>query len=572
MITKPSSQSSVIPWAAIGVILFLGHFLLVSEFGLHEDDYFYILPRLAESSREFSTFFVNALTHPPQGRPLFTCLQGALAHFGYHAGGLVFCHLISFVFLWVSACLLYQLLLRKLSARAAFLGALLLILFPLDTSRQILMHQMATVITITVLLCAFHLYVSRRFILSYLLAATLLLTYESIFLPFIVAPFFLKDQPRKLVRRFVVHAAIFGGIIGIVFGTRALLGEQRAVETTSHLSDEIPKIVWSCIANPALGIWAIVTRPIDALMHSRAEGYIVALLAGLTTFIVLRRMRGTITAEVPSRQTTGWLILSAGVIAWIVAYILDFRPDYYPPGITIGRLSAIHGIAGFGVALVLAAIVWLWADRLRRPYNIVFEIASSLLIGGLAAFGFHIQVSEYVTSWQQQRDFWLELAPLIQDARPGDNVVLQIEYHRHGFVPYTQGFTADEVPVYPNLAFPYFFDFTPDPKNPPTFHGYADYTKVSSSDGEVVIQSPFFDPRRFARVRGDNLLLLRAQDGVVRRVEGEVSLGGYTMFARPVAPVIGNPVKISRLFWDLFEPSGSTSWFTLRSARSAPPW
>jgi hypothetical protein len=37
--------------------------------------------------------------------------------------------------------------------------------------------------------------------LSYLVAATLLLTYESIYLPFIVAPFFLEDQPRKLVKR-----------------------------------------------------------------------------------------------------------------------------------------------------------------------------------------------------------------------------------------------------------------------------------------------------------------------------------------------------------------------------------
>jgi hypothetical protein len=26
------------------------------------------------------------------------------------------------------------------------------------------------------------------------------------------------------------------------------------------------------------------------------------------------------------------------------------------------------------------------------------------------------------------------------------------------------------------------------------------------------------------------------------------------MFARPMASVTGNPVKISRLFWDLFEP------------------
>jgi hypothetical protein len=126
------------------------------------------------------------------------------------------------------------------------------------------------------------LYVSRRFILSYLAAAPLLITYESSFLPFIVAPFFLEEQPKKLIKSFAIHTLIFTLLIGIVFGARALFGESRALEASSHLSEEIPKILWSCVANPALGVWGIVARPIDALMHSRAEGVIVVVLTGLT--------------------------------------------------------------------------------------------------------------------------------------------------------------------------------------------------------------------------------------------------------------------------------------------------
>jgi len=568
MITKSGIRSSLIPWAAIGVILFLSHFLLVTEFGLYEDDYFYILPRLAENFQQFSQFFLNALTNPPQGRPLFTCLQGALAYFGYHAGGLPFCHLISFGFLWLSAGLLYQLLVRKLPEPAAFLGGLLLVLFPLDTARQILMHQMATVIPVTVLLCALHLYASRRLVLGYVVAATLLFTYESIFLPFIVAPFFLEDQPRKLIKRLVVHTIIFVAIIGVVFATRSLLGEPRAVETTSHLSEEIPKILWSCIANPALGIWAIVARPVDGLMHSRAEGCIVAIIAGLTAYFVLRGFGGNQVAEVRGQRTTIWLILCAGVIAWVIAYVLDFRPDYYPPGTTVGRLSAVHGIAGFGAALVLAAIVSLLIGLKRLRVGLDF--GGALFVAGLAAFSFQIQDAEYVASWQQQRDFWLGLVPLVQDARPDDNIVLQIEYRRHGFVPYTQGFTADEITVYPNIAFPYFIDFTPDPKRPPTFHGYADYIKLDEGNGEIVMQSPWFDSNRFAHIRGDNLLWLRVQDGIVQRVAGEVNIQGRRLFARSIGPVAGTPVKMSRLFWDVFGPANSTSWFTLKTARSYP--
>jgi hypothetical protein len=126
--------------------------------------------------------------------------------------------------------------------------------------------------------------------------------------------------------------------------------------------------------------------------------------------------------------------------------------------------------------------------------------------------------------------------------------------------------------VYPNLAFPYFVDFPGDRQQSPTFHGYADYTKIIEENGETIIQSPFFSPARFAHTHGDNLILLRAQDGFIHRVQGEVTLGGHRMFARPMGPVTGNPIKMSRLFWELFEPSSSSSWFTLRSAKSAPPW
>ena len=202
--------------------------------------------------------------------------------------------------------------------------------------------------------------------------------------------------------------------------------------------------------------------------------------------------------ESSARRRTAWLVLCAGVIAWIIAYVLDFRPDYYPPGVTIGRLSAIHGIAGFGAALVLAAIVSRAIDPLPQRLGAAFDVCGALFIAGLAAFGFHIQEAEYVTSWQQQRDFWLQLAPLIQDARPNDNILLQIEFRRHGLIPYTQGFSADEVTIYPNLAFSHFFDFTPDPKRPPMFHGYADYIKISEEQRRGYHPIARVDPKRFA--------------------------------------------------------------------------
>ena len=56
--------------------------------------------------------------------------------------------------------------------------------------------------------------------------------------------------------------------------------------------------------------------------------------------------------------------------------------DYYPPGITIGRLSAMHGIAGFGAALVLVSIFSLLVDPLPQRFRIESGIS---LFSGLYA-------------------------------------------------------------------------------------------------------------------------------------------------------------------------------------------
>jgi len=44
--------------------------------------------------------------------------------------------------------------------------------------------------------------------------------------------------------------------------------------------------------------------------------------------------------------------------------------DYYPPGITIGRLSGMHGIAGFRAALVLAGTL---VERRRIDANLLLK-------------------------------------------------------------------------------------------------------------------------------------------------------------------------------------------------------
>jgi hypothetical protein len=568
---KPGKDTAptLLAWLILGIVIFCAHFVLVSQFGVYEDDFFYVVPWLHASSSKLWNFGLSSLLHPSQGRPFLAPAQALLANLGFKIGGLEFCHLISFFVLWLSAILLYQLLRPKLGRAAALIGGFVLVLFPLDTSRQIIMHQMATLIPMAALLWCILLYRARQFVAAYILAAMLLLTYESTYLPFLIAPVFLDTELRSFFRRFSLHLVIWAVIAAGVFSIRAFLGESRATQTVSGISEFLPKIVQASAIGPAYGLLALLTRPVDSLFHSTAEGYLLAAICGGLVYLALCRSRD-ITTEPTQQALPIWLIAGSGLLVWVIAYLLSFRPDYFPPVVSIGRLSAQHNVAGLGAAVVTACGYAFLAKRLKAKGRTVSDIVVALFAAGLVAFGYHIQDAEYVGSWKQVRSFWLRLFPLIQDARPGDVIVFQFDDTKHGIVPITKGFTQHEMAVYYSLAFPRFVTWTHPGFKSPTFHGYADYTRIIRKSDEAIIESPSFDPTAFAHVREDNLIFLQSTKGKLRRLAGPIVLQGVELYARPQDTSIVDGVKPSSLFWELFEPVDSSRWSTLKNARSYP--
>lgn len=562
-------QKILFHWASIGAIIWLAHFLLASEFGLYEDDYIYALPWFGAHLHDLRVYCWEALIHPIQGRPLYFPLQAILTFAAYRVGGLQLCHLLSFFILWTACVMFYELMRQLVSSIGALSGTLMFALFPLDTSRQIIMHQACLLVPLVVLVGSFLLFSHGHRVLAHLLAATLLLTYESSYLPFVIAPFFVEGRFWPVIRRFLLHATVCGFLAGVVFLTRSLLGEARASDAVSSVGDVIPKIFWACISGPWYGLVAIATRPVDAWWHSPPVGYFVGIIACLLFFLSSRDR--LVSPEDAVRFSSKFAIILGlgGLIAWIVSYLLNFRPDYYPPVVSIGRLSAEHNLAALGAAILTAVLAHLLTRRPQSWRNRFVMVALSLFFGGLAAFGFHVQDSEYVASWQQQRDFWIRLMPKIQDVRPGDVIVLEIDSTRNGAIPITQGFTQHEIPVYNTLAFPYFLKLGYR-KNLPTFHGYAGYVHIVSSGSSTVIESPSMFPPLYGRIEHDNLIFIRTVGGELRRVAGETILQGVPVFARPEPAVASENVRLSPLFWRLFGHQSSDRWFTLRGARSYP--
>jgi hypothetical protein len=259
---------------------------------------------------------------------------------------------------------------------------------------------------------------------AYTLAATLLLTYESAYLPFLIAPVFLETEIKVFLRRFVFHAIVWAGIAGGIFLVRALLGESRATEAVSGISDVLPKMIQACLMGSSRGFLALLARPVDALLHSTSEGYLLAAIIGGLIYLALQRSR-QIVGRPSNEGLPIWVFACSGLLVWSIAYILAFRPDYFPPVVSIGRLSAVHNVGGLGAAIVVACGYAFCAQRWKTMARTACDVTVALWMSGLVAFGYHIQDAEYAGNWKQVRSFWLQLLPLIQDARPGDVILFQ---------------------------------------------------------------------------------------------------------------------------------------------------
>jgi hypothetical protein len=190
-------------------VIFISHFLLCTKFGIYEDDYIYVLPTFNWSSIDWLHAIINDVLSPSQGRPLYYVLQDTLSFFTTHGGNPVGGYVVSFVIVTINSFLMFRLLRRMLSPMAGFVGAMTLILFPIDTSRQILMHQAALLLPMTILLIALNCYVGGRKAAAFVLASMLLLTYESFYLPFLIAPLLTWESSRRMIKRCVVHAVVF---------------------------------------------------------------------------------------------------------------------------------------------------------------------------------------------------------------------------------------------------------------------------------------------------------------------------------------------------------------------------
>jgi hypothetical protein len=567
--------------ATVMLVAFAAHFVFFPSFGIYEDDYILTLPTMSWSWHDFTSALAAAWTHPVFGRPLNFFLRGIIFFFTVHGGNLARGFLVSWILVSANGILLYVLIRRLLPHGPALVGSLVFVLFPLDTSRQILMHQTDLLIAILLLLICFHLYLSGRYAVAYFLVTVSLLNLESLFPPFLAAPILAAGLVeirswKILSKKLLIHALVLAVLFGLFVLGRFMLGEERAREVSLKATDTVGRMVRLGIEGPWHGLEALVVRPLDGALHcdARLLPYALCCIAVSAWGLSLRSQPpdGESDANVPHsvnlRSRAALYVFVGGLLVWSLSYVLWVPNDYFPPVVNIGRETGIHAVAAVGAGLVAAAIA-VWLGSLSFIPKRVLALAFCLYCGALVAFGVQIQLSEYVAYWNQTKRFWNVLLDQIRDVQDGE-VVLVEQSSDSSVMPVTKGFGEFAQESYFPMALPDFVDFPATWKQKPRVYGLWKECGHDDLADSIKLHTPIWAPRIWPTIRSGNFLYFRVHSGRLERMQDWVTIEGKQLRPKPLPTEDLPPLPLSKIYLNLTGNVGSKNWPTLRNAKNYP--
>jgi hypothetical protein len=562
-----SRPSLVAALLCLPLLVYFYGFLLMSRFGIYDDDYVYILPWMGASFKDLVHFTTDLAGLQAEGRLLGNLFTGIISFIFDRTGHIETSYLGGWLIISANAILIFLLLRRCAGITAGFLVAVFYIVFPADTSRTILMHRVFLNLTLTMILGGLMLYQRQKrgaVVLSYLLAGASLLSYESFYLLFGLAPLLTRDQFRW--RKLIIHLTVMGVILAVVLGLRVITGESRSLELAGGLGENIPKMFQAMYFGAATALIAYPLRALDSMLHSNPANWLVILIAGLSIASVLICFKlESARLQTPSSEpgTGRWLTLFAGaVLVTFGAYILHFRPTYFPPITVIGRLSGVHCAAALGAAMVAGLLFERLLSAARMSTLAIIAAAGfpALLFG----FGLQIQNDEYANGWDREKEFWNVVCENIGDVKEGDFILVDLLGNDAPI-----GFPAWWVTGAGNPGLHKFVQFPSSWKSNPKIFGYFEWMPHHAEGNAIVLDLPgVFPPEEWPRIDDGKFILFGYKDGVLRRISEKSVIFGKEFWPKPAgnekAPVL------TRLGRTLLRSHGESNWFTLRGKTAYP--
>ncbi len=442
-------RESGVALVAVAAVTALAHFVLAGGFGLYEDDLFLIGSPLAQPNGAYLFEQLDRFVSWPEGRPLHGYVAAVLTIVGSRVGGIAGLWWLAWGILVANAWLFHRLLRRRLPARVALLAALFLTLAPSDTARP-MMHVVYVVqSSLTFVLLASLLYGRGRPKLGCVLAVAALLTYETFFPLYVLAPVFARGERMRSRRAWLVHLATLAACLVGVLIARVLTREARVLTTLapSALGGTLATLAGHLAVGPALSLALCVYRPLRELAH--AHGAYATGVAAVTAVCggALAQQARMIDSPVDSRRGTSLrptprcgvfrsadghrrgaesvatrTLLALGGAWLLLGYVLSFTR---PIGLTEGRMSTVHTAGTLGLAVIAATVLdrMLAAPKTQRArFGALAGV--SLYLGLLAGPQLLVQ-QDYVRDWSLAARFWTRALTLLSDFGPSTQVIVE---------------------------------------------------------------------------------------------------------------------------------------------------
>src|SRR5438876_336181 len=273
------SREAPIALALSAALVWIAQFHHFRDFGLYEDDYWFISEAMGKNFDYLFGRLRTAFTALPQGRPFGFFLPDLFSFVGDKLGGLAAIYLLGFAIVTLNTFLSYRLLRVRVPVAPAAVGAAVFCLFPADTTKTLLTHDFQLQPSLTFALLASLAYTARRIPVAYLLGAGALLSYESGYLALFALPLFVRPWDRSTPGSLLKHAVLLSGILVAVVLTRFVVGEGRATESAGGLSAIVPMFLGSLVLGPARSLAAMFYGPLKAIPGWDAETLILAMVA-----------------------------------------------------------------------------------------------------------------------------------------------------------------------------------------------------------------------------------------------------------------------------------------------------
>ncbi|MBV9133131.1 MAG: hypothetical protein JO318_10545, partial [Chloroflexi bacterium] len=340
-------------FAAIAALAWLAQFHHFRDFGLYEDDYWFISEAMGQPPSYLAARLVKAFTTLPQGRPFGFFLPDLFSFIGDKLGGLSGIYLVGFAIVVLNTFLCYQLLRTRAPLAPAAVGAAVFCLFPADTTKIFLTHDFQLQPSLTFALLSGLAYTSGRKPLAYIVGTGALLAYENAYLALFALPLFtVCHWNRELLKELARHVAILSAIVVGVVILRYLVGESRATSSVGGVAAIVPPLLGSLVLGPARSLAGMFYGPFKAIPTWDVETLAAAAVAVVAFGAFFYRA-----PKIPTSRREPLQLVGAGAAMLVIGYALAFT--HFPPNALVGRGTSVHLGATLGMAVLATGVAWL---------------------------------------------------------------------------------------------------------------------------------------------------------------------------------------------------------------------